>query len=645
MVDPNLYSEPQTWKNEVEKLNDDLLAIMEKGCIDDIMLQRLTDTILEDLKCTEVSFWTINRNYQKVDGSPRPNKDKYLSTSLVCRSKKEDCGYEFNEKQEFTHSLTKQECLFAKVVDDVSIEKPYTPFSSKEAIEEGFTSKEFIKKAGIKDIYVIPITENDENNASKEAIAIVELSFSNSDKKNMMENAIRIHSVCSLALRNYTGLQKQRFINIINKSIDSQAIIDEANSESVARKEKEERIIASLCKIIIDSILDFLPCQGASLFLKDPIQNVFCLKHTTGVCNRYGNRIEDVDNVRYSKGEGLTGMVGENGKIFISDNLAKDHISKTHEIVQGDKSDIELPPIKRVKTGMFIPIISTQDDNSVIGIVRLVNKKNKCNPGFVDFFNDVDEDIMAFASKYLSAIIESQLKGMELRGFEKLLSHEVKRPACLILDNSDWLKNSLENAEMYKGKSKKHHEIIIKQAKRQLNNIKVIKKLFGRESYSIDGGDLYNILEESWDAVEPIETHDISINIAVPKDKYTLYVDKDAFIMVFSNLFENAIKYRDMTEKGPRIIYVNIDENKDRSITILVQDYGIGIKEDEKESVFKEGYQGKNLQDRGKDGSGLGLTIVKRVIEDFEGKVSIIRCRKPTTFEIELPKKIVHYNK
>ena len=399
----SLLNETASQINELEQFNDDLFSILDEGNIDMVMLKRLTDTILKDLKCTEVSLWTINRNNKKVDGTPRTGKDKYLSTSLVCRSKDAGCKYDFCKKQEYTHSL-KQKSLFADVVDNVSDKKPFQYFSGKEAIERGFTSKDFIESACIDHIYVIPITENNNTNSTNEAIAIIELSYQKQtkpEKVDMRKYARGIHGVCCLALRNYTGLQKQM---LINRLIEVNEKFDGIDSKS-------------LCKAIIDIIRELLPCQGASFFLKDSLLNCYCLKASTGLCDKNGKIIENYDIVRYQKGEGLTGNVGKNGSIFISDNLAKDkerpHLSKTYEIVEGDDNEnCGINSSERVKTGMFIPIPSTQEKNNVIGIIRLINKKNRCNTGFVDFFNDVDEDIMAFISRYLSAIIESHHKEM-----------------------------------------------------------------------------------------------------------------------------------------------------------------------------------------------------------------------------------------
>ena len=111
-----------------------------------------------------------------------------------------------------------------------------------------------------------------------------------------------------------------------------------------------------------------------------------------------GKIIENYDIVRYQKGEGLTGNVGKNGSIFISDNLAKDkerpHLSKTYEIVEGDDNEnCGINSSERVKTGMFIPIPSTQEKNNVCG-------KSYNNQEIIgDSIFDLQEKVKTFYNK------------------------------------------------------------------------------------------------------------------------------------------------------------------------------------------------------------------------------------------------------
>ena len=116
--------------------------------------------------------------------------------------------------------------------------------------------------------------------------------------------------------------------------------------------------------------------------------------------------------------------------------------------------------------------------------------------------------------------------------------------------------------------------------------------------------------------------------------------DKFLLTLAISNLIGNAIKYVD--KKG--LIEVNMeDEEKDLLITIC--DNGIGIPENEQDKIFKEFFRSSNIIKDKHEGAGIGLSIVKEIIEKHEGSISVespsklaSKNRPGTCFKIQLPK-------
>ena len=94
--------------------------------------------------------------------------------------------------------------------------------------------------------------------------------------------------------------------------------------------------------------------------------------------------------------------------------------------------------------------------------------------------------------------------------------------------------------------------------------------------------------------------------------------DELALSSVFSNLIENAIKY---SFKGA-FIQVKLYQ-KEQKIIFEIRDEGIGILEKEKSNIFKKFYRIGNEETRKTKGTGLGLFIVKKVIEDHHGKITV----------------------
>jgi len=115
--------------------------------------------------------------------------------------------------------------------------------------------------------------------------------------------------------------------------------------------------------------------------------------------------------------------------------------------------------------------------------------------------------------------------------------------------------------------------------------------------------------------------------------------DKFLLTLAISNLIGNAIKYVD--EDG--LIEVKVEDGEE-DVVITVCDNGIGIPENEHEKIFKEFFRSSNIKKDEHEGTGIGLSIVKEIIEKHEGKISVEspsrlanQNRPGTCFKIQLP--------
>ncbi len=114
-------------------------------------------------------------------------------------------------------------------------------------------------------------------------------------------------------------------------------------------------------------------------------------------------------------------------------------------------------------------------------------------------------------------------------------------------------------------------------------------------------------------------------------------VDPDKIERIILNLLSNAIKF---TGSGGNI-YVNIKDCKD-SITISVKDTGIGIPQDKIENIFERFVQVDKTLRRNKEGSGIGLYLVKSFVNMHEGNIDIQSViGKGSEFIINIPVKLV----
>ena len=118
-----------------------------------------------------------------------------------------------------------------------------------------------------------------------------------------------------------------------------------------------------------------------------------------------------------------------------------------------------------------------------------------------------------------------------------------------------------------------------------------------------------------------------------------LYVDRNQMQQVFFNLLSNSIKYGGRGES----IRVRISGGSVGSgFSIFFEDWGTGIDEKDREEVFQAGYRGAKAILLNVSGQGLGLYVVRTILEAHGGAIRVRSCRNPTTFEITLPSHLRH---
>jgi len=132
---------------------------------------------------------------------------------------------------------------------------------------------------------------------------------------------------------------------------------------------------------------------------------------------------------------------------------------------------------------------------------------------------------------------------------------------------------------------------------------------------------------------------DVSINIDVRSD-VSIMADPDDMEIVFNNLISNAVKYNKLGGKAE----ITIDSTDNEAI-LIISDTGIGITKNDTENLFTEFVRIKNEKTRNISGSGLGLSIVKKVVELYHGTINVDSTPDiGTIFTIRLPKKTVTIN-
>jgi two-component system NtrC family sensor kinase len=138
--------------------------------------------------------------------------------------------------------------------------------------------------------------------------------------------------------------------------------------------------------------------------------------------------------------------------------------------------------------------------------------------------------------------------------------------------------------------------------------------------------------------VEDLQTQaqkkNIVMDIQIPQNLPQVLADSESLKEVFSNLMSNAVKYT----KGRGSVKVSAKVKKGL-VEIEIRDTGIGISSEDLSEIFKEFYRASNAKSHKIEGTGVGLAIVKEIVEAHHGSLKVqSELGKGSTFTVTLPK-------
>lgn len=219
--------------------------------------------------------------------------------------------------------------------------------------------------------------------------------------------------------------------------------------------------------------------------------------------------------------------------------------------------------------------------------------------------------------------------------FLSVLSHELKNPL-----------NSIEGylrmmQERQAGESLAAYDEMIE---RSLNRVKGMRSMImdlldltkiesGKKNREIIATDLVKIARVSAETMGPLSIQmEVSIKVESP-DELWVNGDSEELEIILNNLISNAVKYN---KTGGSVICKLSGEGK--RLKIEVTDTGLGIPEDEMPTLFREFTRIRRKETKNIMGSGLGLSIVKRLVDMYEGTIEVeSQAGKGSTFRVVLP--------
>ena len=231
-----------------------------------------------------------------------------------------------------------------------------------------------------------------------------------------------------------------------------------------------------------------------------------------------------------------------------------------------------------------------------------------------------------------------QKEGKEVRfQFLSVLSHELKSPVNAIEGYLRIMKDKQAGDEI------DSYKMMIDRSLERLKGMRTLimdlldltRLESGQKKRDIKPVDLVEIVRIAKDTIEPMA---IQRNVRVNFDfDGSLYIPgaRDEFEIILNNLISNAVKYN--KEDGQ--VFISL-ERKNGNVVITVEDTGIGMTEDEISKLFQEFVRIKNMKTKNITGSGLGLSIVKKLVDLNRGEVKVESTPdQGTKFSVLLPEK------
>ena len=216
------------------------------------------------------------------------------------------------------------------------------------------------------------------------------------------------------------------------------------------------------------------------------------------------------------------------------------------------------------------------------------------------------------------------------------MTHEFKTPIATINLALDAIKNPkiiddkekvLRYLQMIKDENKRMHA--------QVENVLRISKLEKKElDINKEINNINDIIEEAIEHVSLIiEDREGKIEVDLKADKTSVLLNDVHFTNVLVNILENAIKY---SPEKPKILVTS--ENIKNFIVIKIKDHGQGISKIAQKKIFDKFYREHTGDIHNVKGHGLGLSYVKRIVEDHNGEVMVESEKgKGSTFIIKIP--------
>jgi signal transduction histidine kinase len=265
--------------------------------------------------------------------------------------------------------------------------------------------------------------------------------------------------------------------------------------------------------------------------------------------------------------------------------------------------------------------------------------------GIEEVLNILDEtrQVIAYSRELEKATAELQEANRRLKDLDRLkdefistVTHELRTPLTSVRSLAEILH---ANPEIDQDQHKSFTGIIIKESERLTRLINQVLDYEKIESAQMDwviaSTDIKEIIRDAVASTRQlVEDKNITIDYELSDHPPPISGDRDRLVQVMVNLISNAVKFCD-SDRGKIVIRM---KSSDKNIQVDVQDNGIGIKAEDQKKIFEKFQQVKDPTKGRPYGTGIGLTISKRIIDFHHGRIWVeSKPGQGSTFSFSLP--------
>ena len=364
-------------------------------------------------------------------------------------------------------------------------------------------------------------------------------------------------------------------------------------------------------------------------------------------------QLDLLNNMIENLGTGFVRYSYQEFKIIDINNISYSHLKQINPKVGS---------LSSIKGENYYDMVYCNEKNKAAEIIKNLRDNKSCSyfdhrkfivDGEEKFLKGMYQPLFGLNNKIMEIVVITMDITDEVKAKNKIeealkmqekifanVSHELKTPLNVIFSTNQLMEFYLKNNELEITKEKLlSHINIIKQNcyrfTKLINNIVDLSKIeSGFYNLNLSNENIVQITEDIVQSISKyIKSKKLSIIFDTNIEEKIIACDIENIERIILNLISNAIKFTNSDGK----IFVKVF-NKGSTVKISVKDTGIGISKNHLHNIFEKFYQVDKSLSRSSEGSGIGLSLVKSLVELHGGKISVeSEVGHGSEFNIELP--------